>query len=68
MPLEIPRTYTASDLEEEQNLAYFREDLGVSLHHMHWHQYYVYAGPREAVDKDRRGELLYYMHSQILRR
>ena len=60
--------FTASDLEEEQQVAYFREDLGISLHHMHWHYFYSYAGPQELVTKDRRGELLYYMHSQILAR
>ncbi|XP_012279901.1 phenoloxidase 2-like isoform X2 [Orussus abietinus] len=65
IPIEIPRDYTASDLDEEHKVAYFREDLGVNLHHWHWHLVYPFTGPRQIVQKDRRGELLYYMHQQI---
>lgn len=68
MPIEIPRDYTASDLEEEHRLAYFREDLGVNLHHWHWHLVYPFEGRRDVVAKDRRGELFYYMHQQIIAR
>ncbi|XP_034477320.1 phenoloxidase 2 [Drosophila innubila] len=67
-PLEIPVNYTASDREDEQRLAYFREDIGVNSHHWHWHLVYPASGPREVVNKDRRGELFYYMHHQILAR
>ncbi|XP_065201970.1 phenoloxidase 1-like [Planococcus citri] len=67
-PIEIPRDYTSSDLELEHLLAYFREDVGVNLHHWHWHLVYPLDGRREIVNKDRRGELFYYMHSQILSR
>lgn len=28
-------------------------------------QVYPGEGPKEVVDKDRRGELFYYMHSQV---
>ncbi|CAB3245542.1 unnamed protein product [Arctia plantaginis] len=67
MPIPINVNYTASDLEPEQRVAYFREDIGVNLHHWHWHLVY----PGEAADpaivnKDRRGELFYYMHQQII--
>ncbi|XP_046738982.1 phenoloxidase 1-like [Diprion similis] len=68
MPIEIPRDYSASDLDVEQRLAYFREDLGINLHHWHWHLVYPPSGPMQIVNKDRRGELLYYMHSQIMAR
>lgn len=68
MQIEIPRDYTASDLELEHLLAYFREDVGVNLHHWHWHLVYILDGRREIVNKDRRGELFYYMHQQILAR
>ena len=64
-PVEIPLNYTASDREEEQRLAYFREDIAVNLHHWHWHLVYPGDGPIEIVRKDRRGELFYYMHSQV---
>lgn len=68
VPIEIPRDYTASDLDEEHRIAYFREDIGVNLHHWHWHIVYPFDGAREIVNKNRRGELFYYMHQQILAR
>ncbi|XP_065347138.1 phenoloxidase 1 [Cloeon dipterum] len=67
-PIEIPMDYTATNLELEHRLAYFREDLGINLHHWHWHLIYPFEGPREVVAKDRRGELFYYMHQQIIAR
>ncbi|EDW48378.1 GM19941 [Drosophila sechellia] len=66
--VDIPQNYTASDREDEQRLAYFREDIGVNSHHWHWHLVYPTTGPTEVVNKDRRGELFYYMHHQILAR
>ncbi|XP_054739473.1 phenoloxidase 2-like [Anastrepha obliqua] len=69
MPITIPRDYTASDLEPEHRLWYFREDLGINLHHWHWHLVYPFeAGDRAIVNKDRRGELFYYMHQQVVAR
>ncbi|XP_071448698.1 phenoloxidase 2-like [Hetaerina americana] len=65
MPLEIPRDYTASDLEEEHRVAYFREDVGINLHHWHWHLVFPFQAPLNIVRKDRRGEIFYYMHQQI---
>uniref|UniRef100_A0A336MA48 CSON014281 protein n=1 Tax=Culicoides sonorensis TaxID=179676 RepID=A0A336MA48_CULSO len=67
--IEIPRDYTASDLEPEHRLWYFREDPGLNLHHWHWHLVYPYtASNRALVDKDRRGELFFYAHQQIIAR
>ncbi|KAK5638829.1 hypothetical protein RI129_013124 [Pyrocoelia pectoralis] len=68
MPIEIPIDFTASNLEEEHRLAYFREDIGLNLHHWHWHLVYPFNGPRQIVAKNRRGELFYYMHEQIMAR
>lgn len=34
----------------------------------HWHLVYPGQGPAEIVNKDRRGELFYYMHNQIISR
>lgn len=65
MDIEIPRNYTASDKETEQRLAYFREDIGVNMHHWHWHLVYPGDGDDAIVKKDRRGELFYYMHNQV---
>ncbi|XP_055374570.1 phenoloxidase 2-like [Condylostylus longicornis] len=69
VPIVIPRDYTASDLDEEHRLWYFREDMGVNLHHWHWHLVYPFeSNNRAIVDKDRRGELFYYMHQQLVAR
>ena len=68
-PIIIPRDYTASDLEPEHRLWYFREDMGINLHHWHWHLVYPFeAADRAIVAKDRRGELFYYMHQQVMAR
>ncbi|KAJ8948073.1 hypothetical protein NQ318_008424 [Aromia moschata] len=67
-PIEISKDYTASDLEPEHRLAYFREDMGINLHHWHWHLVYPFEADRKVVDKNRRGELFYYMHQQIMGR
>nr|XP_014102748.1 phenoloxidase 2 [Bactrocera oleae] len=66
--IDIPQNFTASDREEEQRLSYFREDIGVNSHHWHWHLVYPGSGPIEVVRKDRRGELFYYMHHQLMAR
>ncbi|XP_041771700.1 phenoloxidase 2-like [Anopheles merus] len=68
MVIDIPPNYTASDREDEQRMAYFREDIGVNMHHWHWHLVYPGDGPDEVVRKDRRGELFFYMHSQLIAR
>lgn len=68
-PIIIPREYTASDLDPEHRVAYFREDIGINLHHWHWHLVYPFAASdRSIVAKDRRGELFYYMHQQVVSR
>lgn len=33
IPIEIQLNFTASDREPEQRIAYFREDIGVNMHH-----------------------------------
>ncbi|XP_067015254.2 phenoloxidase 1 [Anabrus simplex] len=65
--IDIDRNFSGSDLDIEHRLAYFREDIGVNLHHWHWHLVYP-TSPRDIADKDRRGELFFYMHQQILAR
>ncbi|XP_014229579.1 phenoloxidase 2-like [Trichogramma pretiosum] len=66
--IEIPQDLTGNDRDMEHRLAYFREDLGINLHHWHWHLVYPLDGPAAVVTKDRRGELFYYMHHQVLAR
>lgn len=63
--IPLPFNYTASEKEIEQRVAYFREDIGVNLHHWHWHLVYPAEGPISIIRKDRRGELFYYMHNQV---
>ncbi|XP_065341688.1 phenoloxidase subunit 1-like [Cloeon dipterum] len=66
--LDLENNPTASDREPEHKLAYFREDVGLNLHHWNWHLMYPFSGPKEIVNKDRRGELFYYAHQQIMAR
>nr|AAG00991.1 prophenoloxidase II [Armigeres subalbatus] len=68
MVVNIEPNFTASDREEEQRMAFFREDIGVNSHHWHWHLVYPGDGPDSVVRKDRRGELFYYMHQQLIAR
>ncbi|KAJ8973716.1 hypothetical protein NQ317_009310, partial [Molorchus minor] len=63
--VENKLTGQARGREEEHRLFCFREDIGVNLHHWHWHQVYPGQGPENVVKKDRRGELFYYMHQQL---
>lgn len=64
-PVEIEMNFTGSDREPEQRIAYFREDIGVNMHHYHWHLVYPGEGAAEIVGKDRRGEIFYFMHNQV---
>nr|SVE74652.1 EOG090X01XB [Daphnia carinata] len=53
----------------ENKLSYFREDLGINSHHWHWHLIFPVEATGEIINPpDRRGELFYYMHQQILAR
>ena len=40
-------------------------NLGINSHHWHWHLVYPIEGNTR---RDRRGELFYYMHQQIIAR
>lgn len=59
---------TVTNVSDELKMNYFREDIAINQHHFHWHIVYPHSGPPEVVNKDRRGELFYYMHNQTLRR
>ncbi|CAG7680443.1 unnamed protein product [Allacma fusca] len=53
----------------EHMLNYFREDIGVNSHHYHWHLIYVKdAPPTGPESRDRKGELFYYMHHNLIAR
>ncbi|XP_047740810.1 LOW QUALITY PROTEIN: phenoloxidase 2-like [Hyalella azteca] len=52
----------------ENRLAYWREDYGVNAHHWHWHLVYPNDLLVGKTIPDRKGELFYYMHQQIVAR
>nr|CBW54878.1 putative prophenoloxidase [Cancer pagurus] len=57
--------FSSTHLKPEHRVAYWREDYGINAHHWHWHLVYpVDLG----VMRDRKGELFYYMHQQMLAR
>lgn len=68
-PIVLDMLKTSTDRDPEQRLAYFREDLGVNLCYFNWHLIYPFETlDRNSVARDRRGELWYYLHQQILAR
>lgn len=67
-PITVPVELKDKPDDDERKLWYFREDVGVNLHHFHWHLVYPHTGILELVAKDRRGELFYYMHEQMMAR
>lgn len=66
--VNINANFTATNQDPEHKVAYFREDIGLNLHHRHWHEVYPFMAEEDIVKKDRRGELFYYMHQQIVAR
>ncbi|XP_046989756.1 phenoloxidase 1-like [Schistocerca americana] len=68
VPIEIPVDYTASNLDPEHRVSYFREDIGINLCHWYWHIIYPGQGPFPMNGTDRAGELFYYYHQQIVAR
>ncbi|XP_037784372.1 hemocyanin F chain-like [Penaeus monodon] len=50
----------------EQRLAYWREDIRLNSFHWHWHLSNPYS--IEPGKRDRRGELFYYMHHNLVAR
>nr|BAB83773.1 prophenoloxidase [Penaeus japonicus] len=57
--------FSGTHLKPEHRLSYWREDYGLSVHHWHWHLIYPVG---MGVDRDRKGELFYYMHQQLIAR
>jgi tyrosinase len=71
--MDLPIDFTSTDVEPEHWLAYFREDIALNLHHWHWHILFPFADIKDnnggsLLDRDRRGELFFYMHHQIIAR
>nr|XP_045613037.1 phenoloxidase 2-like [Procambarus clarkii] len=57
--------FANTTVKPEHRVSYWREDYGINSHHWHWHLVYP-AGMN--VNRDRKGELFYYMHQQIVAR
>nr|CCA94926.1 hemocyanin subunit e [Mastigoproctus giganteus] len=66
----VEREETGNILDPEHSLTYFREDVGVNAHHWHWHIAYPATWDASVMgrEKDRKGELFYYMHQQMCAR
>ncbi|XP_071525779.1 phenoloxidase 1-like [Panulirus ornatus] len=57
--------FATTTQKPEHRVSYWREDYGINTHHWHWHLAYPLAMD---VTRDRKGELFYYMHQQMLAR
>ena len=54
-------------MQGDRILVYWREDYDLNEHHNHWHEVYPHGGI-QCRNIDRQGELLLYMHSQMVAR
>lgn len=69
VPVNIDLIDTASNLNNEDRVAYFREDLGINFDYATYYLNYPIDAPiTDIVAKHRRGELFYYHHQQLLAR
>ncbi|GFT57363.1 hemocyanin F chain [Nephila pilipes] len=69
-PITVNIFKTGNNLDPEHRLAFFREDIGINVHHYHWHVVYPVTWRPNVMNKikDRKGELFYYMHQQMMAR
>nr|CAR85693.1 hemocyanin subunit type 1 precursor [Carausius morosus] len=69
-PAVVRMNFTGTIRNPEQRVAYLGEDLGMNSHHAHWHMDFPFWWKPEeyGIDKDRKGELFYYMHHQLIAR
>lgn len=69
-PAVIQMNFTGTIRNPEQRVAYFGEDVGMNSHHSIWHADFPFWWKDEVygVQKDRKGELFWYMHHQLLTR
>ncbi|HEX8642031.1 MAG TPA: tyrosinase family protein [Allosphingosinicella sp.] len=63
---------TPAAAPSEEDLHYWREDMFLNEHHLHWHIVYPWTGVRlpdgTVLTKKRQGEVFVYMHQQMLAR
>nr|ADD70249.1 prophenoloxidase [Panulirus longipes] len=63
--IEYGPEFSSTNIKPEHRVSYWREDYGINSHHWHWHLAYP-AGFGDP--PDRKGELFFYMHQQMLAR
>lgn len=69
MPVTVDVPGTATDKYDEARMEYFRHDLALNVNYYNWHLTHPFNAVRkELVNLDRRGELWYYFHQQIIAR
>lgn len=65
-PITITSKFTGTPKNAEQRVSYFGEDVGLEAHHYHWHVDFPFWWDSSAFgEKDRKGELFFYMHHQL---
>ncbi|XP_066957149.1 phenoloxidase 2-like [Macrobrachium rosenbergii] len=64
-PIVIDAEFTGTLRKAEHKVAYWREDYGINSHHWHWHIVFPF---NKDLNKDRKGEIFFYMHQQMLAR
>ncbi|XP_046492976.1 hemocyanin A chain-like [Neodiprion pinetum] len=66
----IRMNFTGTVKNPEQRVAYLGEDVGMNSHHAHWHMDFPFwwRSADYGLQKDRKGELFYYMHHQLIAR
>nr|CAR85691.1 hemocyanin subunit type 1 precursor [Sinella curviseta] len=69
-PAVIHMNFTGTVRNPEQRVAYFGEDVGMNSHHAVFHMDWPFWWNEEkyGLTKDRKGELFWYMHHQLITR
>lgn len=65
-PSKIKMSFTGSQKNPEQRVAYFGEDIGMNSHHVHWHLDFPFWWKGYTID--RKGELFFWVHHQLTAR
>jgi Hemocyanin, all-alpha domain./Hemocyanin, copper containing domain. len=69
-PAIVRMNFTGTIRNPEQRVAYLGEDVGMNSHHSHWHMDFPFWWKEKeyGIPKDRKGELFYWMHHQLIAR
>ncbi|KAK4289520.1 hypothetical protein Pmani_037512 [Petrolisthes manimaculis] len=66
-PAKIKSSFTGSQSNPEQRVAYFGEDIGMNTHHVMWHLEFPFwwDDSHESHHLDRKGENFFWVHHQL---